>query len=85
MSVGTCRWLKGVPVRALTVRRQGRQRYTRYPNAVVRSSACVASPWQYGQPIIPSSIHRYKRSRIGKGSSPKTSTAIMWPGPGGGR
>jgi len=29
MSVGTCRWLKGVPVRSLKVRRQGRQRYRR--------------------------------------------------------
>ncbi len=53
MSVGTCRWLTGVPVRSLKVRRHGRQRNRRYPNAVARSSACVASPWQYGQAIVP--------------------------------
>ena len=27
-------------------------------------SSCVASPWQYGQVIVPSSMHPYKRSRI---------------------
>jgi hypothetical protein len=60
MSVGTYRWLKGVPVRSLKVRRHGRQRYIRYPNVVTRSNAWVASPWQYGQAIVPSSVHLYK-------------------------
>ena len=42
---------------------QGRPRNRRAPPPAPRSSSCVASPWQYGQSLVPSARHR-KRRRI---------------------
>jgi len=54
MLVGTCRWLKGVPVRSLKVRRHGRQRNRRYPTTPWHGPVPVSRPpGSMGRPAFP--------------------------------